>query len=121
VDGRLTRLVKAIDKFVAAHRAKQMAGFVVLLDANTEANRTKLAEVAKAQGIALPLTIALEGAKGPPDYSLNPDVPITVLLSRRDMVLANFALAGPPPADAAAQRSEIGRILARATTVLGAR
>jgi alkanesulfonate monooxygenase SsuD/methylene tetrahydromethanopterin reductase-like flavin-dependent oxidoreductase (luciferase family) len=121
VDGRLTRLVKAIDRFVAANRARQMAGFVVLLGENDEEARAKLAELAKSEGIALPLTIALEGPKGPVDYRLDPAAPITVLLSRRDVVMANFALADPPPKDEAALKAECDRILTRAAKVLSAR
>ncbi len=121
MDGRLARLAKAIDKFVAANKAKQMAAFVVLLGENSEENRAKLADLAKAEGLAIPLTLALEGAKGPADYKLNPEAALTVLLSRRDMVLANFALANPPPKDEAGQKGEVSRILTRAATVLGAR
>ncbi|MBM4038532.1 MAG: hypothetical protein FJ290_08460 [Planctomycetes bacterium] len=121
MDGRLARLARAIDRFVAANKAKQMAAFVVLLAENSEENRRKLADLAKAEGLAIPLTLALEGPEGPADYKLNPGAPITVLLSRRDLVLANFALADPPPKDEAGQKGEVSRILTRATAVLGAR
>ena len=92
-----------------------MAGFVVLLAENGEENRKKLTEMAKAGGLTIPLTIAIEGAEGPADYKLNADVPTTVILSRRDMVMANFALS---PKDEAAQKADVDRILARAAKLL---
>jgi len=112
----LTGLVKAIDKFVAENRDKRAAGYVVLLDENNAANQAKLAELAKKQGLSVPLTIALEGAKGPGRYKLNPDVPITVLVAKRKRVLANFAL--PATADEEARKKESDAILAAAAKVL---
>ncbi len=100
---------------MSANKAKHAAGFVVLLADNGEENRKKLAEMAKAGSLTIPLTIALEGAEGPADYKLNADVPTTVILSRRDMVMANFALS---PKDEAAQKADVDRILARAAKLL---
>jgi len=112
----LARLAKATDKFVADNKEKRAAAYVVLLDDNTEANQAKLAEFAKKYDLAVPLTIALEGAKGPDAYKLNPGVPITVLVVKKNKVQANFALAAS--ADDAAQKKEIDDILAAAAKAL---
>lgn len=116
MDDRLTGLVKAADKFVAENKEKRAASYLVLLDANSEANRAKLADLAKREEIATPLTIAVDGAKGPGAYKLNPEVAITVLLSRRNRVVANFVLA--PSADEEARKKEVADILAAAAKML---
>ncbi len=112
----MARLAKAIDKFVADNKEKRAASFVVILDDNNAANQEKVAEFAKKNELAVPLTIALEGAKGPGAYNLNPEVPITVLASRKNRVVANFALAAS--ADEEAQKKEAAEILAAAAKML---
>jgi len=106
----LAGLAKAVDKFVADNKEKRMAGLVVLLDAKNDANVAKLTEIADKGGLAIPLTIAGDGAKGPGGYKLNAEVPITVLVSRKNKVEANFALAAK--ADEEAQKKEVADILA---------
>jgi hypothetical protein len=118
LDDRLTRLVRAVDKFVADNKEKQMAGFVVLLDEKNEANEKKLTDLAAAEGLSIPLTIALEGPKGPKDYKLNPRVPLTVLVSRKDIVWGNYVLTDPAPKDEAAQEKQFAPIFAKAKAVL---
>jgi len=114
----LTRLVKEVDKFVEDHKSDRMAGYVVLLAKNDEENHKKLADFADAQGISLPLTIALEGADGPGAYKLNPDVPITVLVSKRNKVEANVVLTAPEPKDPEAQKAEVAPIIAAAEKLI---
>jgi len=96
-----------------------MAGVVVLLDENNEANQAKVAEFAKKHDIATPLTIAVDGAKGPNGYKLNDAVPLTVLAARKNKVEANFALAAPAPSDEEAQKKEVSDILAATEKMLG--
>lgn len=112
----MTGLVKAIDKFVAANKEKRAAAYVVVLAENNEANQAQLAELAKKEGLSVPLTLALEGAQGPKSYKLHPEVPITVLVAKKNRVQANFALAAA--ADEEAQKREISGILAAAAKVL---
>lgn len=93
MDDRLAGLVRAVDKFVA--ESKRVGSFVVLLGENSEANRTKLADFAKASKLATPLTVPLDG-QPPASYNLNPKARVTVLVNRRKTVKANFALADSP-------------------------
>jgi len=93
LDDRLAGLVRAVDSFVA--ESKRVGSFVVLLGENSEANRAKLADFAKANKLVTPLTIPLDG-KPPASYSLNPKAKVTVLLNRRKTVKAKFALADSP-------------------------
>lgn len=112
----MTGLVKAIDKFVDENKEKRAASYVVLLDENSPASQAKLAEFAKKEGISTPLTIALEGAQGPGAYKLKAEVPITVLVVRKNKVVANFALAAS--ADAEGRKKEVADILAAAANAL---
>jgi len=117
-DGRLASLAKAIDTFVADNKDKNMRGFVVLLDSNDEANQKKLQEIAEAQKIAIPLTIALDGSKGPGSYKLHEKADVTALVTQSKKVTANFVLVNPAPADAEGQQAEVAPILEAAKKVL---
>jgi hypothetical protein len=118
LDGRLARLAKAIDKFVAEHKKDQMKSFVVLLDENTQDNQKQLTAFAAKHALSIPLTIAIDGKPGPRAYKLNPDVPITILATRRNSVRNQFALTDPGPSDAEAQAKEVAAILAAAQELL---
>lgn len=112
----MTSLVKSVDKFIADHTKERMAGFVALLDEKSEANQQKLKALAEENKLTLPLTIAIDGKAGPEAYKLNAEVPITVLISDRNVVKANFALAAS--SDEKAQAKEVEDILAAAEKVL---
>lgn len=113
LDDRLARVARAIDKDVAEATDKR-TGFIVLLADNNPDNQAKVAAFAKQHQIALPMTIATEGSKGPQAYKLNPEVPITALLYKGKKVGANLALAGTAPADEAAQSKEAAGVVAAA-------
>jgi len=112
LDGRLASLVRAIDKSVADNADDKRTGFVVLLDDNTAENQEKVAAFAKQHEVAIPMTIAPEGAKGPGAYKINPEVPVTVLAYKGKKVKANFAL--PAPGDEEAQAKEAADLIAAA-------
>ena len=114
----MTRLVKEVDKFVEDHKPDRMAGYVVLLAKNDEENRKKLADFAEAKSISLPLTIAVDGPKGPAAYKLNSDVPITVLVSKRNKVEANLVLPAPEPKDPETQKAEVAQVIAAAEKLI---
>lgn len=105
-----------MDKFVADHSKERMAGFLVLLDEESDANQKKLIDLATESKLTLPLTIAKDGKAGPGAYKISPDVPITVLVSDRNTVKANFALAAS--ADEAGQAKEAQDVLAAAQKML---
>lgn len=110
-DERLTRLVKAIDKFVADNKDKQMKGFVVLLGQVDEANQQKLRELAEKEKITIPLTLSVNGAKGPGSYKLDAKADVTALVTKGNKVAANFVLTLPAPTDAKAQEAEVAQII----------
>jgi len=113
LDDGLASLVRAADKFVAENKAKGMTSFVVLLEEPTEASKAKLVEFAKSNNISIPLTIPAAGARGPESYRLNPRAKVTVLVARRKVVKANFALAGSPT------RGDTEAVLKAAREMLG--
>jgi len=85
-DGHVRHLAKTIDTFVAEHKAKGVRAFVVLLGENNEANRTKLAALAKEHGLTIPLTIPATGAKPPKGYPLPEGFDTHVLVAHRNKV-----------------------------------
>ena len=118
LDDRLARLVRAIDKNVAANKDDRRAGFVVVLQDNNAENKNKVAAFAKKHEVSIPMTLALEGSKGPRAYKLHPDVPITVLAYKGKRVKANVALAAAAPSDAEAQAKEVAEVIAAADKAL---
>ncbi len=113
----MARVVKAIDKFVKEHKKDRMAGFVTFLTKDDKENRDKLKEFAKKHKISIPLTISID-PKGLKPYKLNKAVPITILVSKRNKVEANFVLAKPAPSDSKAQTKEAEDIIAAAGKML---
>ncbi|MBM4032041.1 MAG: hypothetical protein FJ291_09675 [Planctomycetes bacterium] len=90
--GHFGDLVKALDKFVCEHGDKRMAGFVAYLGANSEENREALRKLAKDLSLTIPLTIALDGEKGPGAYKLDGHFDTVVLVCHKDKVERSFIL-----------------------------
>jgi hypothetical protein len=78
VDDKVAALVKEIDSKVAKSGDKKMAAFVVVLSDDPAANEAKLKELAKKEGIKVPLT-TFENAAGPEDYKISKDAEVTVM------------------------------------------
>ncbi len=112
LDDRLASLAKAIETNVAENKGDKRSAFFVLLTDNNAENQKQVAAFAEKRGATLPMTIALDGSKGPGAYKLNPDVPLTVLLYKGKKVKANFAL--PAASDDEAQAKEAAAIVAAA-------
>ena len=118
LDDRLASLARSANQMVADNADKRMAAFVVLLAENNAANQQKLRDLADKEKIAIPLTIALEGTKGPGAYKLDPKADVTALASRRKKVQANIVLTQPAPADEAACKAQVDQIIAAAKKLL---
>jgi hypothetical protein len=85
-------LAKAVDKFVAANKAKGMTGFVVLIGESGKENREKLEELAKEKDISIPLTLAKP--PGPGSYKLSAKAEVTALVTKFNKVKARFGFSG---------------------------
>jgi len=90
LDDRLASLAKAIETNVAANKGDRRSAFFVLLIDNNAENQEKVAAFADKRGVTLPMTIALEGSKGPGAYKLNPDDPL--LLNNWGYLLAEHGV-----------------------------
>jgi hypothetical protein len=74
-------LTKELDGVVAKNRDQKMAGFVVLLSddpAKCAPSLTKTADKMKIE--QLPLTISVDGIKGPKGYKINEKADVTVMM-----------------------------------------
>ncbi|MFQ5810967.1 MAG: hypothetical protein ACE5JM_15220, partial [Armatimonadota bacterium] len=91
LDGDLTSLVKASDKFISTH--KGMTGFVVVVG-DREKLQARVKDLASKQKLAIPLTFPAGGpdARDVQKYKLNPQVAHTVLVYNNKKVTSNFAL-----------------------------
>jgi hypothetical protein len=78
VDDKVAALVKEVDAKVAKNGDKKMAAFVVVLSADPAANEAKLKELAKKEGIKIPLT-TFENAAGPEEYKISKEAEVTVM------------------------------------------
>jgi hypothetical protein len=87
----LASLVKQLDAVVGKNEEKKMAGFVVLLSEDPDADEAKVVAFAEKHGVKnLPLTM-FDGVAGPPDYKLAKEADVTVLLWVKQEVKANHA------------------------------
>ncbi len=87
----LASLVKQLDDVVGKNKDKKMAGFVVLLSENPDADEAKVKAFAEKNGIKnLPLTI-FDGVAGPPSYKLAKEADVTVLMWVKTEVKVNHA------------------------------
>jgi hypothetical protein len=91
ITDNLASLVKQVDEQVGKNSSKEMAAFVVLLAEDADAAAPKLEKLAKDQGIKnVPLTV-FDGESGPPSYKIAKDADVTVLLWKKQNVVANHA------------------------------
>ena len=87
----LASLVKKLDAVAEENQNKKVAGFVVLLSEDPDADEKKVQEFAEKHGIkTLPLAI-FDGVAGPPSYNLAKEADVTVHLYVKKEVKANHA------------------------------
>jgi hypothetical protein len=91
ITDNLASLVKQLDKVVGENEGKNMAGFVVLLTEDPDADEAKLKQLAAKHGIKnIPLTV-YDGSAGPPNYKIAKDADVTVHMWVGLKVKANHA------------------------------
>ena len=95
----VAKLIKGIDQKVAENSGKQMKAFVVLLTDDPKAERGKLQQFAKTNGIKhTPLT-TFGNPKGPSDYKISKDAAVTVMMWNKSRVKTNHAFSKASLAD----------------------
>jgi hypothetical protein len=91
VDGSLTRLVKQIDDEVGKNSEKKLCAFVVFLTDDADELKPQLEKMAEKEKIHnVPLTIG-EIPAGPPNYKIDKDAEVTVMLWKGLKVQSNHA------------------------------
>jgi len=87
----LASLVKQLDAVAGENEEKKMAGFVVLLSEDPDADEANLQEFAEKNCIEnLPLTL-FDGVAGPPKYNLAEEADVTVHLYVKKEIKVNHA------------------------------
>lgn len=111
---RITRpglkFLRPIDKLAAELTADKLHGQIVWLDDRDKA-KEYLERARKSLNLEIPIAISLDGKDGPAGYGLNDKVTLTVLLARKNEVVANFALVDPNETDAPSVRQAIGKLV----------
>lgn len=91
IDGPLTSLVKQINDQVGKNGERKLAAFVVFLTDDADALEPKVKELAEKEKIInVPLTL-VEPAAGPDGYKIDKDAEVTVMLWKKQSVVANHA------------------------------
>ena len=85
-------MLKEFDKAVAKNKAADMRSFAVFLTDDSDAMEKKIKELAEKEKISenVPLTI-VEDPAGPPNFKVDKDAEVTVLLYSKGQVVKNFA------------------------------
>lgn len=87
----LGKLVHKMDKLLAERKAAQLQGWVTFLHDDATVFDPQVVQWGKRHATgSVPMAI-FEDAGGPPTYLLNSEADVTVLLSVRQKVVANFA------------------------------
>ncbi len=109
----LASLVKQLDDVVGKNADKKMAGFLVLLTDDPDADEAKLTALAKKHGIKnIPLTI-FDGVAGPGKYKVSKDADVTVMMWLGTKVQANRAFG-----KGGVKRADIPKIVADTSKIL---
>jgi hypothetical protein len=87
----LGKLVQRMDKGLAEHKSAELRGWVTFLTEDQPAMDPKVVDWSKKYATgAVPLGV-FEDPVGPPAYLLHRDADVTILLSVKQRVVANFA------------------------------
>lgn len=93
------QFMKPVDKFAAELAEDKLQTHFVWLTDDKEKTEEFLKRAQNSLNLQSPVSICLEGKDGPPTYGLNDKVILTVLLSKDNKVVANFAFVDPSGRD----------------------
>ena len=109
--GRVTELVKRIDRAVFSNRKRRLKGLVTLMGDSTPAVKAAAGEVAAAAKVEhVPVVVAKEVKTGPLNYNLPADAEVTVVVAKNSQVVKTHTFTSEK-VDIAAVMSEVERIL----------
>lgn len=92
VTGPLSSLLKQLDAAVAKNKEADLRSFAIFLTDDGDVMEKKLKEFAEKNKISenVPLAI-VEDPAGPPEFKVDKDAAVTVLLYTKNKVVSNFA------------------------------
>ena len=92
VTGPLSSLLKQFDAAVAKNKDADLRSFAIFLTDDADAMELKLKQLAEKEKVSenVPLAI-VEDLAGPPEYKIDKDAAVTVLLYTKGKVVRNFA------------------------------
>lgn len=96
----LGKLVKQIDAATKAHKTAELRGWVTFLADDQTKLDPQIVKWAQQHAIGIPCAV-FEDTVGPPTYLLHKEADVTVLLSVKQKVVANFAFRAGELNDAA--------------------
>ena len=109
--GRVTELVRRIDRAVFSNRKRRLKGLVTMLGDSTPAVKAAAGEVAAAAKVEhVPVVVAKEVKTGPLNYKLPADAEVTVVVAKDSQVVKTHTFTSEK-VDIAAVMSEVERIL----------
>jgi hypothetical protein len=109
--GRVTELVKRIDKAVFSNRKRRLKGLVTMMGDNSSAVKAAAGKVAAAAKVEhVPVVVAKEVQTGPLNYRLPADADVTVVVAKDSQVVKTHTFTSEK-VDIAAVMNEVERIL----------
>jgi hypothetical protein len=87
----LAKLLLRVDQALQDHQKAELRAWATFLSDNQPAAEPKLTEWARKTGLRSLAVGIFEDQDGPPSYRLNREADVTVLLSVKQKVVANFA------------------------------
>lgn len=93
-DEKVVKLVKELDKAVAANTGKQLKAFVNVMGENKDGLNDEATKFAKTAAVKnVPVVVPNEFENGPADYGINPKVDVTIIMASGGKVQASHAFA----------------------------
>jgi hypothetical protein len=109
--GRVTELVKRIDKAVFSNRKRRLKGLVTIMGDNSSAVKEAAGKVAAAANVEhVPVVVAKEVQTGPLNYKLQADADVTIVVAKDSQVVKTHTFTSEK-VDIAAVMNEVERIL----------
>jgi hypothetical protein len=106
--GKLGNLVKEIDAAVAQHEDAQLKGFVTFMGQDASALKDTAAKFAKkSRAKNVPMVVAKDNVTGPPNYKLDQNAAVTVIVASDSQVVASKSFKKADQVDVASVMNEV--------------
>jgi len=106
-------LARQVLESAANHKSEGLEAGLVLLTDSVSAMEEWVKMVPQVLPRGVPIGISPDGAQGPPSYNLDRNVQVTIILSKDNRVVANFAFTQPALDDASKIMAAIDSLLGK--------